>query len=536
MQAFRDVSIKRKLIGIIMATSTVALMLACSTFLAYELVTYRQTVTQQLTTLARIVAESSTAALVFNDRRSAGEMLAALRAEPNLVAACIYTKDERPFAAFVRGESRRDLPRHPGKQGSEFRDGHLALFQWVVLDGDQIGTIYLKRDLQDMYSRLERYAGIVLGVLLVSSLAAFLVSSRLQRVISEPTLRLAEMAGRVSAERDYSLRAIKRGNDEIGVLVDSFNGMMEQIQARSLDLHEAQKALERHVGELCDEIVRRQRVQEELLAAKRSAEESSRAKSVFLASMSHELRTPLSTIIGYCEILREDAEDKHERRSIADLARIAAAGQHLLTLINEVLDLSKVEAGKTELEWEDASVAQILEDVAGAVAPLASKNGNKLTVHCAPNLPPMRVDVMKFRQSLYNLLSNACKFTTNGAIEVEVVPVAVDGAEAIEWRVSDTGIGIAPDQMHKLFHPFSQVDASTTRKYGGTGLGLALSQRFCELMGGTITVASEPGKGSTFTIRLPRHPNCAPEPPPPAPAAGVRGAPAAKEENTPCMA
>jgi signal transduction histidine kinase len=148
----------------------------------------------------------------------------------------------------------------------------------------------------------------------------------------------------------------------------------------------------------------------------------------------------------------------------------------------------------------------------------------------------MRVDVMKFRQSLYNLLSNACKFTTNGAIEVEVVPVAVDGTEDIEWRVSDTGIGIAPDQMHKLFHPFSQVDASTTRKYGGTGLGLALSQRFCELMGGTITVASEPGKGSTFTIRLPRHPNCAPEPPPPAPAAGVRGAPAAKEENTPCMA
>ena len=533
MQTFRDISIKRKLIGIIMVTSTVALMLACSTFLAYELVTYRKTVTQQLTTLAQIVAQSSTAALAFDDRRSASETLAALRAEPNLVAACIYTKDGRPFAAFVRGESRRDLPRRPGKQGAEFQDRHLALFQRVVFDGDRIGTVYLKRDLQDMYTRLERYAGIVLGVLLLSSLAALLVSSKLQRVISEPTLRLAEMASRVSAERDYSLRAAKRGNDEIGVLVDSFNEMMGQIQARTLDLHEAQSALERHVGELCEEIERRQRAQEETLAAKQAAEESSRAKSAFLANVSHELRTPLNAIIGYSEMLREDAEDNHEGRSIADLVRISAAGKHLLTLINEVLDLSKVEAGKTELVWENASPTQILEDAAGAMAPLANKNGNKLMVHCAPNLPAMQVDVVKFRQSLYNLLSNACKFTKNGTIEVDVVPVTVDGAESIEWRVSDTGIGIAPDQMHKLFQPFSQVDVSTTRKYGGTGLGLAISQGFCELMGGKITVASKPGKGSTFTIRLPQHKDRGPVvDPPPAPAAGVTGAPAAKEPQT----
>jgi signal transduction histidine kinase/CheY-like chemotaxis protein len=533
MQFLRDISIKRKLIGIIMATSTVALMLACSTFLAYELVTYRSTVTQQLTTLAQIVAESSTAALAFDDRRSAGETLAALRAEPNLVAACIYTKDGRPFAAFMRSGSRRDLPRSPGKPGAQYRDGSLVLFQRVVFDGDWIGTIYLKRNLQDMNARLQRYAGIVLGVLLLSSLAALLVSSKLQRVISEPTLRLAEMASCVSAERDYSLRAAKRGNDEIGVLVDSFNEMMGQIQARTQDLHEVHGALERHVGELCDEIVRRQRAQEEALAAKQAAEESSRAKSAFLANMSHELRTPLNAIIGYSEMLREDAEDHHQERSAADLARITTAGKHLLILINDVLDLSKVEAGKTELMWEDASPAQILEDAAGAMAPLARKNGNQLTVHCAPGLPAMHVDVVRFRQSLYNLLSNACKFTKNGTIGVDVVPVTVDGKESIEWRVSDTGIGIAPDQIHKLFQPFSQVDASTTRNYGGTGLGLAISQRFCELMGGGITVASEPGKGSTFTIRLPQHRNRpAVEDPPPAHAAEGTGTPAAPEPQT----
>jgi signal transduction histidine kinase len=316
----------------------------------------------------------------------------------------------------VRGESRRDLPRRPGKQGAEFRDRHLALFQPVIFEGDCIGTVYLKRNLRDMYARLERYAAIVLGVLLVSSLAALLLSSVLQRVISEPTLRLAEMASRVSAERDYSLRAPKRGNDEIGALVDSFNEMLEQIQVRTTDLDEAQTALERHVGELCDEIARRQRAQEELLAAKQAAEESSRAKGAFLANMSHELRTPLNAIIGYSEMLREDAADKHDARSSADLARISGAGQHLLALINSVLDLSKVESGKTELLWEDASAAQILEEAASVMAPLANKNGNQMKVHCAPNLPAVHVDVLKFRQCLYNLLSNACKFTKNGAI------------------------------------------------------------------------------------------------------------------------
>ena len=486
-----------------MVASSVALSLACGTFLAYELITYRKSVTQQLSTAAQIAAQGTTAALTFEDRRSANETLASLSAEPNLVAACVYTRDGRPFAAFTRGESRRDLPRHPVPSGAMFEDHHLLYFQPIVFDGDRIGTIYLKRDLRDMYGRLERYAGIVLGVWLLALLAAFLLSSRLQRVISEPTLHLAEMAGQVSAGRDYSLRAVKRGNDEIGILVDSFNEMMGQIQARTRDLDYAREALERHVVELCDEIASRQRVQDELLAAKQAAEESSHAKSVFLANMSHELRTPLNAIIGYSEMLREEAEEAGLRKPVPDLERISVAGKHLLTLINSVLDLSKAEAGKTELLWEDVTVTQILEDAAGALAPLARQNRNQLNMYCAPGVGSIHVDVVKFRQSLYNLLSNACKFTRDGTVSVNVVPVSVDGAAYLEWRVTDSGIGIAPDQMRKLFQPFSQGDASTTRKYGGTGLGLAISRRFCELMGGTISAASEPGKGATFTIRLP---------------------------------
>lgn len=524
MRAFRDISIKHKLIAIIMATSTVALLLACTTFLASELITYRRTVTSQFSTLAQIVADNSTAALAFNDRKSGGEMLAALRAEPNLVAACIYTRDGRTFAAYTQRESQPDLPRRPGPEGAAFQGHHLVLYRRVVFDGEWIGTVYLKRDLRDMYTRLELYAGIGLGVWLFSSLAALLLSSMLQRVISEPTLRLAETAGRVSRERDYSLRATRGGNDEIGVLVDSFNEMMGRIQSRTLDLNAAQTALQRHVGELCDEIAERQRVQEELLAAKQAAEESSRAKSAFLANMSHELRTPLNAIIGYSEMLGEDAEETGQKRCIADLGRITTAGKHLLTLINDVLDLSKVESGKIELSWEDASVERILEDAAEAMAPLVRKNHNTLRVHCAPGLPAVHVDLVKFRQSLYNLIGNACKFTENGAIAVEVAPAMVDGVESVEWRITDTGIGIAPDQMHKLFQPFSQVDQSTTRKYGGTGLGLSISSRFCELMGGAITVESRLGQGSTFTIRLPRAAGERIVPPP---------APAAREQKNP---
>ena len=487
-----------------MLTTVVSLTLAGSAFLVYERVAYRSAAARQLTTLAQIVAESSTAALAFEDRRAAAETLAALRAEPNLVSACIYTSDGRPLAAFVVHESRRDLPRRPGKEGGEFQDHHLVMFQPVIFEGERIGTVYLKRGLGDMYARLQQYALIVLAVMLLSSLAALAVSSKLQRVIWEPILRLAMIAGRVSARRDYSLRASKQGNDEIGVLVDSFNGMMEQIQARTTDLAEAQDALERHVADLCDEISQRQRVQEELLAANRAAEESSRAKSAFLASMSHELRTPLNAIIGYSEMLREEAEEQQQEKSARDLSRITASGKHLLTLINGVLDLSRMEAGKAELLWETASPAEILEDAANTVAPMAIKNGNKVSLHCPAGLPAMQMDVVKLRQSLYNLLSNACKFTQNGTVSVDVVPVTVDGVESIEWRVSDTGIGIAAPQISKLFKPFSQVDPSTSRKYGGTGLGLAITKRFCELMGGEITVASEPGKGSTFTIRLPR--------------------------------
>jgi GAF domain-containing protein/CheY-like chemotaxis protein len=243
----------------------------------------------------------------------------------------------------------------------------------------------------------------------------------------------------------------------------------------------------------------------ELEAKSGELEVASRHKSEFLANMSHELRTPLNAIIGYSEMLQEEARDQHAEGFVPDLQRIHAAGKHLLELINAVLDLSKIEAGKMELYLETFEVLPLLRDVAAVLQPVAQKNANRLEVQCAPDVGAIRGDLTKLRQALFNLLSNACKFTERGVVTVAVVreSATADGDDSIVFAVRDTGIGITPEQMARLFEEFGQADASTTRRYGGTGLGLALSRRLCRMMGGDITVASEPGRGSTFTIRLP---------------------------------
>jgi signal transduction histidine kinase/DNA-binding response OmpR family regulator/HAMP domain-containing protein len=238
--------------------------------------------------------------------------------------------------------------------------------------------------------------------------------------------------------------------------------------------------------------------------AREAAEAASRAKSTFLANMSHELRTPLNAIIGYSEMLAEDFEDEEGLEGfVPDLQKIRAAGRHLLALINDVLDLSKIEAGKMELYLETFEVSRLIEDVVSTVQPLVEQNANTLVVHRADDLGTMHADLTKVRQGLFNLLSNAAKFTEGGTITLDVARETVGGADWVAFSVSDTGIGMTPEQMEKLFQTFSQAEASTARKYGGTGLGLAVTRHFCQMMGGDISVESEHGVGSTFTIRLP---------------------------------
>jgi signal transduction histidine kinase/CheY-like chemotaxis protein len=303
------------------------------------------------------------------------------------------------------------------------------------------------------------FEGFVLGAIAVALILGRTISLSLIGPIREIDARLHEIAS-----GDFTQR-VKVGNrDELGALAANVNRTSEQL------------------GDLY-----------------RQLEMASEHKSAFLASMSHELRTPLNAIIGYSEMLYETAQDDGQDEFLPDLIKIRDAGRHLLGLINDILDLSKIEAGKMDLYLEEVDLAGLIEEVRSIVEPLAAVNGNRLEIVCSTSLGTLYTDRTKLKQSLLNLLSNAGKFTHEGRIKLEVRPADAE----ISFIVSDTGIGMTEEQQGRLFQAFSQADASTTRQYGGTGLGLAITKSFCEMLGGNIAVASTPGQGSTFTITLP---------------------------------
>src|SRR5919198_746100 len=272
--------------------------------------------------------------------------------------------------------------------------------------------------------------------------------------------------------------------------------VMEFFSGEPAEPDDAVLTIMAHVGGQLGRVIERRRAEDALKLA-------SQHKSQFLANMSHELRTPLNAIIGITEMLQEDARDLNREDEFEPLERVLRAARHLLALINDILDLSKIEAGKMDLHVESFAIAPVVQDVVNTVGMLAAKNGNSLRLECPPDVGSMRADQTRIRQALLNLASNAAKFTEKGTITISVSRAVAETGEWIVISVADTGIGLTPEQKGRLFQDFVQADASTTRKYGGTGLGLAISRRFCQMMGGDITVDSEPGQGSTFTIRLP---------------------------------
>jgi PAS domain S-box-containing protein len=599
---FRNLRIKQKLVAIIFLTSVAVLGLTSLALLSYELYSYKQTTRRHILTIADIVAANSTAVLIYDDEKLATEILSGLRAEPEIAAAALFDKTGKLYVAYPANTALSEFPLEPGPDGIHFEWRHVILYQPVIEGEKRVGTLYLRGDLAGMYRRLGVYGLVLFAVLAGSVLVALLLSNFFQRLISQPVLDLVKTARFVSEKKDYTVRAAKRSNDEIGSFTEAFNSMLNQVQASDSALRASEERLSavfqqagagiaqtdlsgrfRMVNDRYCEIVGRSRdellhlrlqdiihpadlghhlflmensardgssflvesrydrpqggfvwvrnsvafirnaqgvvesalaVTEDITASKRTEKElerardealaASRAKDDFLAALSHELRTPLNPVLL---LASEAAEDETlPERVRGDFATIRKNVELEARLIDDLLDLTRITRGKLLLDLRSQDVHVIIRDALGTVRADLERKKIELTLRLAAGSTVVVGDAVRLQQIFWNVLKNAVKFTPEGGrigVETRLAPETGD----LVLEITDSGIGLEPDELERIFDAFSQgrhAGPAGSHRFGGVGLGLAISRMLVELHRGSIRATSDGrGRGARFTIVLP---------------------------------
>lgn len=508
-------SIRQKLVMIVMSTTLAASAVSVGTVVAYDLRAYQRALRNDLSTQAELVGHMTSAALSFDDARLARENLELLRTRPSVRAAALYDERGALFAWYMAPGEDVAFPARPGKDGYVKDGDDLVLYQPIRENGEALGTIYMRSQNQ-LLERVRDYLLIGMGVTLLALMTAWLLVRRLGHTITTPIDAITNIAREVVEKRDYSRRAPRISQDEAADLVDSFNAMLSEIEQRTRALEGSNREIAREAQERAraqQEVMRlneelEQRVHErtmqlelanaELEMAIEEARAANQAKSAFLSSMSHELRTPLNAILGFAQILASNDMPTTPEQKKEFSGHILKSGRHLLTLINEILDLAKVEAGALQLSMEAVALDEILLECRGMIAPLAAARGVQVRF---PDYVRaiVQADRTRLKQVLLNLLSNAVKYNRDGGV------VMVDCAPAAPARlrltVQDTGMGMTPDQLAALFQPFNRL-GQENGPHEGTGIGLVVTRRLVEMMGGEMGVTSSPGVGSVFWIEL----------------------------------
>jgi signal transduction histidine kinase/ActR/RegA family two-component response regulator len=494
-------SVRGKLMRVVLLTTAIAVSIASVAMLLVDLGRYQKSWATDLATEAAILGASSAPAMAFDDRESAARNLSALKSRPRVMAAALYGLDGSVYASFVR-ENALALPKAVPPIGIRTSGERVELAQPIERDGEILGTLYL-RARYDIVGRIEAYAGILILVTCFSMLVAFVLSNKLQRGITEPLDAMAAIAREIVDRRDYSLRAVKTSDDEIGVVVDAVNNMLEEVDTRSRALEQLNRAL-------LEEIEARKAIQATLRDADRRTDE-------FLATLAHELRNPLAPIRHAIKLLdskRTPAEQGQWARDV-----ISRQVRRMALLLDDLLDVSRITRGRLELKIETVSVDSVLQAAVETARPLIESKHHELTIASPDGQISLAVDPLRLSQAISNLLTNAAKYTdANGQLTLAVVLLE----DAVQFTVTDSGIGFEPHSLPTMFEMFSQVETAMARSEGGLGIGLALVRGLVELHGGSVEGSSGGlGRGSTFIVRLPR--NLIVEAPAPAPSETAAG-------------